>query len=184
MKLDRNGQAKILEADEIAALFSEGFLTPRDRALGGICLYTGCRIGEACQLKTQNIRDNRVIFPKNVTKGKRGTREIPIAPKLQEILGNYQSEREYLFPGRWGRGFLHPTSADKILKEAFIRVGITGASTHSFRRTALTQMHKQGIPLGTIQRISGHDSLAALQRYLEVSESEIKSAVHSLNWDS
>ncbi|MCT7970281.1 site-specific integrase [Laspinema sp. D1] len=182
MKLDGNGQAKILDPDEIGALFSEGLKTDRDRALGGICLFTGCRIGEACQLKTKNISGGRVIFPKAITKGRRGTREIPISPRLQLLLDCYQCDREYLFPGRWGRGHLHPNSADRILRDAFERIGLIGASSHSFRRTALTEMHRKGIPLGTIQRISGHESLAALQRYLEVSEGELRSAVQVLNW--
>jgi len=57
MKIDRYGQAKILTAEEIQLLFSEGFATPRDarravallhRALFGICLYGATRIREAC----------------------------------------------------------------------------------------------------------------------------------------
>lgn len=187
MKIDRNGQAKILEATEIADLLTRGLETDRDRVLAATLLYTGCRIGEACQLKFQNISGDRVIFPKAITKGKRGTREIPISPRLQLLLNNYRriydrGDHEYLLPGRWGRGHLHPSSADKILREAFERVGIVGASSHSFRRTALTRMHREGIPLGTIQKISGHESLAALQRYLEVSEGELRSAVQCLNW--
>ncbi|MHC5762682.1 hypothetical protein [Nostoc sp.] len=42
MKVDGNGQGKILTQDELKRLFTEGFLTPRDRALFGICLFTGC----------------------------------------------------------------------------------------------------------------------------------------------
>jgi hypothetical protein len=58
-----------------------------------------------------------------------------------------------------------PTSADKILRKAFERAGIEGASTHSFRRTALSQMSNAGIPLRIIQEISGHSNLEQLQRY-------------------
>ncbi|WP_399313343.1 tyrosine-type recombinase/integrase [Trichocoleus sp. FACHB-262] len=49
-----------------------------------------------------------------------------------------------------------------------------GVSTHSFRRTALTQMSSAGVPLRVIQEISGHRSLQALQRYLEVSELQLE----------
>ncbi|WP_242729011.1 tyrosine-type recombinase/integrase [Microcoleus vaginatus] len=63
---------------------------------------------------------------------------------------------------------MHPDSADKVLREAFDRAGIKGASTHSFRRTALTQMSNAGIPLRIIQEISGHNNLQQLQHYLEV----------------
>jgi hypothetical protein len=57
-----------------------------------------------------------------------------------------------------------PTSADKILRKAFERADIEGASTHSFRRTALSQMSNARIPLRIIQEISGHNNLEQLQR--------------------
>jgi integrase/recombinase XerD len=52
MKVDRHGKAKILSQAEIQLLFSQGFQTPRDRALFGICLFTACRLREACTLYT------------------------------------------------------------------------------------------------------------------------------------
>ncbi|HEY9652948.1 MAG TPA: hypothetical protein V6C95_19990 [Coleofasciculaceae cyanobacterium] len=52
MKVDRHGKAKILSQAEIQLLFSQGFQTPRDRALFGICLFTACRIREPSTLYT------------------------------------------------------------------------------------------------------------------------------------
>ena len=59
-------------------------------------------------------------------------------------------------------------------------MGIIGVSTHSFRRTALTQMSNAGIPLRVIQEISGHRNLEQLQKYLEVSDSQILGAASTL----
>ena len=56
-----------------------------------------------------------------------------------------------------------------------------GFSTHSFRRTALTQMSNAGIPLRVIQKLSGHRSLAVLQEYLEVGDAQIRGAANSLS---
>jgi integrase/recombinase XerD len=50
MKNDRHGKAKILTQAEIQLLFSQGFQEDRDRALFGICLFSACRIREACTL--------------------------------------------------------------------------------------------------------------------------------------
>ena len=88
----------------------------------------------------------------------------------------------HLFSGRHGRGHLHPTSADAILREACDKIGLEGVSTHSMRRTALTVMHRAGIPLGVLQKISGHRSLQALQKYLEVSEEQVELAIASLSF--
>ncbi len=57
MKVDRHGKAKILSQAEIQLLFSKGFQTPRNRALFGICLFTACRIREACTLRTADAYD-------------------------------------------------------------------------------------------------------------------------------
>ena len=73
-------------------------------------------------------------------------------------------------------------AADKILKEVCDRLGIKGVSTHSFRRTNLTQMSSSGVPLRVIQEVSGHQSLAALQRYLEVQPEQVKAAISTVGF--
>jgi integrase/recombinase XerD len=190
LKVDGHGQAKILTSDEIARLFREGLQSDRDRALFGLCLYTGCRINEACTRLSRDVyRDSgsvrgEVLIRKKDTKGQQATRSIQVHPQLQQWLELYrpQVEKEYLFPGRWGRSHIKPISAHWLLKQALQRVEIVGASTHSFRRTALTQMSAAGIPLRVIQEISGHTSLAALQKYLEVSEEQKSQAIAALTF--
>jgi integrase/recombinase XerD len=152
--------------------------TDRDRALFGICLYTTARVNEACLLHTADVyrtdgrvRD-RITFRRTTTKGKQETRSVPVSPELKQLLEGYRSDRPYLFPGRWERGHICPESADAILRAAFKRLGIEGASTHSFRRTAITWMHKERVPIKHIQSISGHKSLSALQRYIDVTEKD------------
>jgi len=81
-----------------------------------------------------------------------------------------------------GEGIFTPPSADAILRDACQRVGLEGVSTHSMRRTALTVMHRAGIPLGVLQKISGHRNLQALQKYLEVSEEQVEAAIASLSF--
>ncbi|MEX0272420.1 tyrosine-type recombinase/integrase [Leptolyngbyaceae cyanobacterium UHCC 1019] len=182
-----HGQAKILTADEINRLFVDGFSCDRDRALFGVCLYTGCRINEACTLATSDaidskgVKDNLIIRKKN-TKGQQETREIATATELRGYLERHQPGKQHLFSGRHGRGHINPRSAAAILEEAFKTVGIEGGSTHSFRRTALTQMANAGVPLHVIQKISGHKSLQALQRYLAVSEQQVKDAIAALKF--
>jgi len=93
-------------------------------------------------------------------------------------------QNPYLFPGSEGNGCLSRTSAKQIFRDACKRVGIVGASTHSWRRTALTEMHKAGTPLRTIQKISGHQRLHNLQRYLEVSREQCAKAIECLPYYS
>ena len=74
MKTDRHGQAKILTPNEIQRLFETGFTCDRDRALFGICLYTACRINEACTLLTTDVYDaNGVRARLTIRKGNKAS---------------------------------------------------------------------------------------------------------------
>ena len=124
-----------------------------------------------------------IIFRKGNTKGKLGTRCIPTIEDLRLMLLNYYPSPRtwFYFPGVGKTGHLSPDSASRILRKACNKVGVQGVSTHSFRRTALTLMSNEGIPLRIIQEISGHRSLAELQKYLEVSPDQVRGAVSALS---
>ncbi|BAZ47363.1 integrase/recombinase (plasmid) [Chondrocystis sp. NIES-4102] len=192
MKVNRYGRAAILSASQITLLFNEGFTKPRDRALFGVCLYAAARINEACTLNRgdvigiKGVRSVLVIRSYN-TKGKQQTREIQVHPQLKEYLAEHHKcdrwqTRPHLFPGRHGRGHINKTSADKILRDTCKKLELEGISTHSFRRTALTRMSDAGVPLRHIQAISGHKTLAALERYLGVTEQQKESAIATLDF--
>ena len=170
MKVAGNGQGKILSHDELVRLFS-AFNTSRDRCLFAICFFTACRISEALKLETSDIKGDTIVFRKGTTKGKLKTRSMAIHPQLRVFLDEYKPSKDgSLFPA-WFPGTKYPhltrNSADRIFKAACKSAEIVGASTHSFRRTALTQMSKLNVPLRTIQEISGHTDLGTLQRYLD-----------------
>ena len=189
MKIDRHGKAKILTPEEIQLLFNQGTDKDRDRTLFGVCLYTGCRINECVTLQKIDVYDPlgkvrpELILRKKNTKNKLATRTIPVLEELRLLLVNYQTlpENPYLFPGKGGVGHLHPDSGARLLKQACRRIGLIGISSHSFRRTALTQMSNAGIPLRIIQEISGHRNLEQLQRYLEVKPEQVRGAIASLS---
>ncbi len=189
MKIDRHGRAKILSLAEIQLLFNEGLHSSRERALFGVCLYTACRIEEACTLRRKDVFDAKrrvrpeLIVRKGNTKGKLATRTIWVGEELRSLLVDYNppSYQWFLFPGRHGKGHINPDSAARILRQAFENLGIEGASTHSFRRTALTMMSNAGIPLRVIQEVSGHRTLDELQKYLEVRPEQVRGAIASLS---
>ena len=50
------------------------------------------------------------------------------------------------------------------------------------RRTLLTTLSRGGIPLRTIQQISGHSNLGQLQAYLEVDPEDKHKALSSIKY--
>ena len=177
MKVKGNGRAKILTQAELERLFTRGFLTPRDKLLFGIAYYCACRVSEVLALTAEDLAGSVVTLRKCTTKGKMATRTLPSHPKLQAYLAAYDPPSGLLFPGRSKDKPLSRAAADLILRAACKRARIRGASTHSFRRTALTNMSNANVPIRVIQEISGHKSLTALQRYLEVKPEQVESAI-------
>jgi integrase/recombinase XerD len=193
LKIDRHGRAKILAQEEIQLLFSPEVTTSRDRALYAVMLFTACRVSEAVTLRKRDVYDlkgrvrREILFRKGNTKGKLATRSVPVIEDLRLKLQEYQprEDNEWLFPGKElgprVDDHLHKDSAMWLLRQACQRIGLEGVSSHSFRRTALTQMSNAGIPLRVIQEVSGHRTLDELYKYLEVREDQVLGAVASLS---
>ena len=84
---------------------------------------------------------------------------------------------DFVFPAQrdiskhWAR-----PRTDEVLRAVRKKLGLEGVSTHSFRRSALTQASSAGVPLRVIQSISGHSSLEQLQRYLDVRDEQKREA--------
>ena len=173
VKVQGNGRAKILTPAEIDRLFDRGFMTARDRLLFAVTFYCACRISEALALTTHDIVGGSVTLRKATTKGKSATRTLPLHQLLAKYLKAYNPDVGFLFPGRDNTKPLARSFADLIFKEACKRVRIKGASTHSMRRTALTNLSNAGVPLRVIMEISGHKNLSSLQRYLEVQPEQL-----------
>lgn len=188
MKVNRHGKAKVLNQREIQLIFTQGLRNQKDRTLFAVMMFSACRIREACTLLTADIYTPsgkvrpQLIFRKANTKRKLATRSIPVIEDLRQWLSDYYplAGDIYLFPGR-SNGHISEDSAARILRGACKQVGIIGVSTHSFRRTALTQMSNAGIPLRVIQEISGHRNLEQLQAYLEVSDEQVLGAAATLS---
>jgi len=184
------GQARILSGKDISAI-QKLLPTTRDRALFALGIYTGMRVGEIVQLKyEQAFTETGGI--RSVLKIKRSKRKntvfsgIPTHPKLKDALSKYRDELEthrWLFPSKdSSTGHLTRAQAHNILRGVFDALGLEGASTHSMRRTCLTNMSRAGVPLRTIQEISGHSSLSALQAYLAVDPDDKRRAINLLRY--
>jgi len=170
-KVDGHGQAKVLSDAELELLFDEGFTSYRDRVLFAICMFTGCRISEALQLKAEMIGGGFITFTRDTRKGKTGTQQVEIISALQHFLDEWSDKPAtgYLFPSRRGskQAFLSRVAADDVLKAACARVGIDGVSTHSFRRTYITKLREKGYSPAQIQKRTGHKRRENLMHYFD-----------------
>ena len=181
-KSDRSGQAAILSTEELDALMQ--LLPPFYRALFQTARFSAGRINEVLHLKWSNIYPDCIIIPKAITKKKVRTREIPLHPILKDELCQWRAKwpetfgrtlegTDYLFPSKRDlTKAVTRVAADKMLRAACTKVGYSGVSTHSFRRSALTAASDAGIPVRHIMELSGHSSMTTLQLYLSCTEKQ------------
>ena len=172
-KSQGHGQALVLEQRDADAIVNA--CSPALRAVFSFARCTAARISEVLNLRFENLTSAHVVLPKRICKGKKKTREVPINGRLAEEIRTWK----YLFPGRSGdpkQMHLTRGAADKALRKVCAELGIIGASTHSWRRTSLTNANDAGVSLKVLSAISGHSSLDMLSRYLQTSEKQKQAA--------
>lgn len=179
-------QAKVLSDEQWQKIFKK--MNDPYLSILKISLLTACRSCEVLQLRVENCYENGkpldfIHFPKDIRKGKRKDLILPVSENLRVVLLQYQQpESGYLFPSKYsGCKRVSYESYNLKLKTAAKLCGISGKiSTHSARRSTLTKLNNQGFSLAHISKISGHSSLASLQRYLDVSEKDINLMVNAI----
>jgi integrase/recombinase XerD len=186
------GQASILSGKEWYRLDSTA--STKHRTIWAITRYTAARIGETLQLRVGDVYSNpsrrslldAITFRKVTRKGKDKNHVVPISASLKRYLQEYDPPiglDSYLFPGLKDGSHLSYEASLRQLKRSAILAGLDGlrVTTHSGRRTCITNLSRQGTDLRTIQSISGHKSIANLIRYIEDDPSRSLSALDSLN---
>ena len=186
MKNNRFGQAKVLDTNELD-LITDYLKTLNQQFVAKTLRNTGARIGEVVQLRRRDIGEDQILFPATITKRKLKSREIFISNSFYKSLMDFKLDwtiykgrkplpEDYVFYGRKEGSHLSTRAFMLALDKALERAKIIGGSSHSFRRTQLTQLHRKQVPLNVIKSISGHQSLNTLSLYLQVDDDDKRKA--------
>ena len=138
---------------------------------------------EILSIQKSNINlERRVIY---VPKAKSGPREQPItqhvANFLAECIEAAQTGTDWLFPSpaaREGRRvdirkpFRRVVEAAGLDPDEVVR--------HTLRHTAITHLVQAGVDLPTVKKISGHKTLAMVERYAHADSEHIQAAMDKL----
>jgi integrase/recombinase XerD len=158
----------------------------RERAFLWLGLGAGLRVGEICGLKRSYIAsDLSIEVPKKLAKSDR-TRRVYLSQAAKLYLQLYLDQvphsapDEPLFPSRTGGGHMKPSWGSRYVQAIFQRCGITGASSHSLRRTHANGLRLQGSDILVIKQQLGHASIQTTEEYLELMPAEQPEEVERL----
>jgi integrase/recombinase XerD len=161
----------------------------RNRAVLLLMYYAGLRVGEAASLRVRDVVDNEGLVRNEFqlradqTKG-RHARTVFVSEKLRKELTAYtlvmkfNSKNDKLFYSQKAAsdGFTANTLTQHF-HYLYKRAGIQGASSHSSRRSFITNLAAQGISVRLLASLAGHRSIATTQAYIDVNDDMKRKAV-------
>ena len=163
---------------------------------------TGCRVFEVSELRIDQCQKDEIEI---VGKGEK-PRTVYLNARAQLAIAAYMKERAdenpFLFPvsinvGRpankapalkgmaeWYKypgqvnpdGHVENSTLESIIRKIGKRAGVENCHPHRFRRTCATFALRRGMDVTLVQQMLGHESLATTQRYLDLSEEDLKNA--------
>ena len=86
-----------------------------------------------------------------------------------------ESRDHYLFSTQKNSHFTANT-ATQHLQRLYARAGIVGATSHSGRRTWLTELSSKGVGVRVLAEMAGHASIQTTQRYIDVNDEQMRRA--------
>lgn len=174
-------QAKILSPSNIADLltYARASRYPRRNVLIVLLsVKAGLRAGEIANLTWDMVCAptgdiGSLLELRDGAAKNRSGRCIPLHPQLRQALNAWReltTDSGAIIRSERGEA-LRPLSIVLWFKRAFRTIGLQGCSSHSGRRTFITQaarlVHRTGGCLRDVQLLAGHRSIQTTQRYIE-----------------
>ena len=174
-------QAKTLtpaELDQVLDFISQRSFALRNRVMLLTGMWSGMRVSEIASLSVSDVMNANGTVKAEIrltaeqTKG-RQPRTVFLPQKLRDELHKYlelrnpQNPEHPLFITAGRRGFTANVMTQHFYW-LFKKAGISGASSHTMRRSFITTLASKGIGVRVLASLAGHRSIAVTQRYIDV----------------
>jgi integrase/recombinase XerD len=159
----------------------------RNRAILLTTHLSGMRIGEVAALRYGDVVAadgtirSEVRLSATQTKGNRA-RVVLLPERLRAELAQYlqhfplRSPNLPLFYTQRSPGFTADTLTH-VVNAMYKNAGFDGASSHSGRRTFITNLAERGVGARVLMELAGHTNLSTTQRYIDIKPSMLRAAV-------
>ena len=175
------------EIDQVLRYVANTRYATRNRMLILISIWSGMRAGEIAAIKISHVMNDDGSIKQEIrltaqqTKG-HYARVVFLNEKLRVELSAFLSQRNTqnkslpLFDTEKSRGFSANTLTQWFYW-TYKKAGISGASSHSGRKTFITSLANKGIGVRVLASLAGHRSIAVTQLYIDVNDEMKRQAV-------
>ncbi len=185
-------QAKTLTAQELRRVLDYVATrkhSARNRAMLMMTHLAGMRVGEVAALRLNDVLDaagavrNEIRLDADQTKGN-FSRVVFVSDKLRKELVKYlavyvprdQEQKLFYTQKRMREGF-NANTLTQHFYHLYHAVGIVGASSHSGRRSFITNLASKGVGVRVLMSLAGHRNISTTQAYIDVNDDMKRKAV-------
>lgn len=182
-------QAQVLAERDIKLVLSHiarSAYPARNRCMFLLMLYSGMRVGEIAALDVGDVRDGQgkvrqqILLKPHQTKG-RHARTVLLNTQAQDELERYlrggsRDATQPLFLSKARKRF-NPNSLVQVFGRLYDACGLDAATSHSTRRTFITNLAHKGVNVRVLAALAGHSSIATTQRYIDLNYKVMRAAV-------
>ena len=186
-------QARALGAAEMEQVLEHvnaGRHAHRNRCFILLTHLAGLRVGEVASLRwldvmtaDGHIKDEVRLLPE-MTKGKHA-RTVFISTRLRQELQQYADiyrraaplDCPLFYSQKGMRSGFTANSLTQTIAKLYRGAGLDGATSHSGRRTFLTNLANKGTAIHLLRTLAGHRSISTTATYLYSSPTQLKAAV-------
>jgi integrase/recombinase XerD len=186
-------QARALGAAEMERVLEHvnaGRHAHRNRCFILLTHLAGLRVGEVASLRWMDvmtadgqIKDEVRLLPE-MTKGKHA-RTVFISTRLRQELQQYADiyrraaplDCPLFYSQKGARSGFTANSLTQTIAKLYRGAGLDGATSHSGRRTFLTNLANKGTAIHLLRTLAGHRSISTTATYLYSSPTQLKAAV-------
>ena len=185
-------QAKTLNQAELRKVLdyiSTRKHSARNRAMLMITFLAGMRVAEVASLKFSDVVDidgnirNEIRLTPAMTKGE-FARTVFISERLRKELEQYihfynptDKTMKFFYSQRKESNGFNANTLTQHFHYLYKRVGIVGASSHSGRRSFISNLAARGIGVRVLMGLAGHRAISSTQKYIEINDNMLRSAV-------
>lgn len=144
-----------------------------------LMLYTGAARVDAVKLGPMNIKAGRLEYRRQKTAKTNGVLvSIPLHPDLSEVIATCPADRPFLATA-YGKG-RSPNGLGNLMRQWCDAAGLTECSAHGLRKACARRLAEAGATAHEIMAVTGHKTLAEVQRYTETAMREgLADAAHA-----